>query len=77
MSLPLIALGGINQLETVRTAPEDGFEFVALGRALLSEPGVVRRWQCGDVAEGSCTHCNKCVPSIYSGTCGALVAPAA
>jgi 2,4-dienoyl-CoA reductase-like NADH-dependent reductase (Old Yellow Enzyme family) len=75
LSMPLILLGGVNRLETVRTAIEEGFDFVAMGRALLREPGLVRRWQDGDVAEALCIHCNKCMPTIYRGTHCVLVDP--
>ena len=67
-ALPLIALGGINELPTVQQALEDGFIAVALGRALLREPGLVARWQQGDHRSGDCIHCNRCMPTIYTGT---------
>jgi 2,4-dienoyl-CoA reductase-like NADH-dependent reductase (Old Yellow Enzyme family) len=73
--LPLVLLGGINRLETVRAALAEGFEFVAMGRALLREPDLVARWQRGDDAEARCTHCNRCVPTIYRGTHCVLVPP--
>lgn len=68
LSLPLALLGGINRLATAQAALRDGFAFVALGRALLREPELLRRWQDGDVRDGLCLHCNKCLPTIYSGT---------
>ena len=72
--MPLVLLGGINRLETVHTALADGFEFVAMGRALLREPDLLLRWQRGDVEESLCVHCNKCMPTIYQGTHCVLVA---
>jgi 2,4-dienoyl-CoA reductase-like NADH-dependent reductase (Old Yellow Enzyme family) len=68
VGMPLILLGGVNRLETVQRALDEGFAFVAMGRALLREPALVRRWQSGDRGESLCTHCNKCIPTIYSGT---------
>jgi len=68
LRMPLILLGGINRLETVSRALAEGFELVAIGRALLREPGLVGRWQKGDLRESLCVHCNKCIPTIYSGT---------
>ena len=50
LSMPLILLGGINRVDTVRDALAEGFEFVAMGRALLREPDLVRRWQAGATA---------------------------
>jgi 2,4-dienoyl-CoA reductase-like NADH-dependent reductase (Old Yellow Enzyme family) len=68
LSLPLILLGGINTLETIRGAMAEGFEFVAMGRALLRDPDLVRRMADGTAASGRCIHCNKCMVSIFSGT---------
>jgi 2,4-dienoyl-CoA reductase-like NADH-dependent reductase (Old Yellow Enzyme family) len=75
LDMPLILLGGINRLETVRAALAQGFDFVAMGRALLREPDLLERWRKGDTAEALCIHCNKCMPSIYRGTHCVLVAP--
>jgi 2,4-dienoyl-CoA reductase-like NADH-dependent reductase (Old Yellow Enzyme family) len=68
LELPLILLGGINTLDTVRRAMAEGFEFVAMGRALLREPDLVDRMRAGTATAGSCIHCNKCMVSIFSGT---------
>jgi len=68
LSLPLILLGGINTVESIRQAMADGFEFVAMGRALLRDPDLVNKMQAGTATSGNCIHCNKCMISIYSGT---------
>jgi len=68
LSLPLILLGGISTLATIRQAMAEGFDFVAMGRALLREPDLVARLAAGEVTAGTCTHCNKCIPSIFTGT---------
>ena len=73
LSLPLILLGGVNRLDTVEAALDEGFSFVAMARALLREPDLVRRWEQGSTDEGLCIHCNKCMPTIYSGTRCVLV----
>jgi 2,4-dienoyl-CoA reductase-like NADH-dependent reductase (Old Yellow Enzyme family) len=73
LSMPLILLGGINRLETAESALSEGFSFVAMARALLREPDLVRRWENGAATEGLCIHCNKCMPTIYSGTRCVLV----
>ena len=72
LDLPVILLGGINRLDTVQSALDEGFAFVAMARALLREPDLVRRWQAGAPDDGTCIHCNRCVPTIYSGTRCAL-----
>ena len=73
LSMPLILLGGINRLDTVHQAMADGFEHVALGRALLREPDLIDRWRKDGDREGLCVHCNKCMPTIYRGTHCVLV----
>ncbi|MEZ0577758.1 NADH:flavin oxidoreductase [Nocardioides sp. MH1] len=68
LSMPLMLLGGINRLDTMEQAMADGFDFVAMGRAVLREPDLVDRLQAGTAREGICIHCNRCMPTIYSGT---------
>lgn len=75
LSMPLVLLGGVNRLDTVQRAMAEGFEFVAMGRALLREPDLLRRWEAGAATEALCIHCNKCMPTIYQGTHCVLVAP--
>lgn len=77
LHLPLVLLGGINDLATIETAMAEGFEFVAMARALLREPDLVNRFAAGERTAGLCVHCNKCVPTIYSGTRCVLVPQAA
>lgn len=77
VSMPLMLLGGINQRATMEQAMADGFDFVAMGRALLREPDLVNRLQSGRAAAGVCIHCNRCMPTIYSGTRCPIVTPAA
>jgi len=76
LRMPLILLGGINRIDTVRHALDEGFSFVAMGRALLREPDLVERWRRGGVREALCIHCNRCIPTIYRGTHCVLVEPA-
>jgi 2,4-dienoyl-CoA reductase-like NADH-dependent reductase (Old Yellow Enzyme family) len=68
LSMPLILLGGINRLATVEGALGEGFEFVAMARALLRDPFLVNRFGDDSATEGLCVHCMKCMPTVYSGT---------
>jgi 2,4-dienoyl-CoA reductase-like NADH-dependent reductase (Old Yellow Enzyme family) len=68
LSLPIILLGGITKLETIEAALAEGFDFVAMARALLREPDLVARMEAGSASSSLCIHCNKCMPTIYSGT---------
>ena len=73
LSTPLILLGGITELATIEMALAEGFAFVAMARALLREPDLPKRMEAGGTATSLCIHCNKCMPTIYSGTRCVLV----
>lgn len=68
LSMPLILLGGITEHDTMRQAMSEGFDFVAMGRALLREPDLLRRIQAETSTRSACVHCNECVPTIYTRT---------
>jgi len=71
LKMPLILLGGITNRDTMDLAMAEGFDFVAMGRALLAEPDLINRIKAdGDAhtVRSACTHCNKCMPTIYSHT---------
>jgi 2,4-dienoyl-CoA reductase-like NADH-dependent reductase (Old Yellow Enzyme family) len=73
LDLPLILLGGISRLKTVRTAMAEGFQLVAMARALLREPGLVDSWRAGRAGDSACDHSNRCMATIYGGTHCVLV----
>jgi len=68
LSMPLVLLGGIANEATIEQGLDAGFEFVAMGRALLAEPDLIKKYEAGTASVSVCTHCNKCMPSIYTGT---------
>lgn len=68
LALPLTLLGGINRLDTIEAGLAEGFDLVAMGRALLIDPDLPRKLLAGEVDHGSCVHCNRCMPTIYDGT---------
>ena len=76
LAMPLMQLGGINRLATMEKAMAAGFDFVAMGRALLREPGLVNDLVAGRRSDGVCIHCNRCMPTIYSGTRCVVLDPA-
>jgi 2,4-dienoyl-CoA reductase-like NADH-dependent reductase (Old Yellow Enzyme family) len=61
LRLPLILLGGLTRLDTLNRAVAEGFDFVAMGRALIYEPDLVLRMRAGEREGSGCTHCNLCV----------------
>ncbi|AUH67156.1 MULTISPECIES: NADH:flavin oxidoreductase [Gordonia] len=68
VSLPLILLGGVTDHASMRTAMDEGFDFVAMGRALLREPDLPHLIEADPSTRSKCVHCNLCMPTIYSHT---------
>lgn len=62
--LPLVYLGGVASGDDVARVFAEGFELVALGRALLHDPGFVKRLMADPGARSPCTHCNACVAEM-------------
>jgi 2,4-dienoyl-CoA reductase-like NADH-dependent reductase (Old Yellow Enzyme family) len=77
LKLPLILLGGITNRDTMDLAMTEGFEFVAMGRAVLREPDLINRIAAERETRSLCIHCNKCMPTIYSRTRCVLIEPSA
>jgi 2,4-dienoyl-CoA reductase-like NADH-dependent reductase (Old Yellow Enzyme family) len=75
LSMPLMLLGGINRADTMDQAMADGFQFVAMGRALLREPDLINRLAARRAEAGLCVHCNRCMPTIYTGTRCPVITP--
>lgn len=62
LDVPLCLLGGITRRDTMDAAIDDeGFQLVAMARALLYDPDHVNRLRAGEVATSDCIHCNRCI----------------
>ncbi|WP_030173377.1 NADH:flavin oxidoreductase [Spirillospora albida] len=68
LGMPLILLGGVTDRATMDLALSEGFEFVAMARALLREPDLINRIQAEPGTPSLCIHCNKCMPTTFSRT---------
>jgi 2,4-dienoyl-CoA reductase-like NADH-dependent reductase (Old Yellow Enzyme family) len=65
--MPLVLLGGIVSRANIERAMAEGFDFAAMGRALIADPDLVRRMQADPAARSRCTHCNICVAEMDLG----------
>ena len=75
---PLVLLGGVTDRAGMDRGMAEGFGFVALGRALLREPDLINRIGSDPGKTSLCIHCNKCMPTVYTGTrCVLTEAPGA
>lgn len=64
----LVLLGGITNRQHVETGLAEGFDFVAMGRALLREPDLVNRMIADPSVRSRCTHNNKCMVTVFGRT---------
>lgn len=64
----LILLGGITNRDHVQTGLDEGFGFVAMGRALLREPDLVNKMIADPDTRSLCTHNNKCMVTVFGRT---------
>ncbi len=65
--LPLMLLGGVTRLDTMQQALAEGFDFLAMGRALIRDPDLVQRLRSGELTAGRCVPCNLCVIEMERG----------
>ncbi|GAA4687102.1 hypothetical protein [Nocardioides nanhaiensis] len=73
IGLPIVLLGGITDRAGIDRAVREGFEYVAMGRALLREPDLVARMEADATTPSLCIHCNTCMPTKFTGTRCVLV----
>lgn len=66
VSMPLAYLGGVQSLAGAEQAMADGFDAVALGRALVHDPTIINQFRDGTAAKSGCTACNLCVTMMYT-----------
>lgn len=66
LHLPLIYVGGLVSRDKIEEVLNDGFEFVAMARALVNEPGFVNRMKEDEHARCDCGHSNYCIARMYS-----------
>ena len=64
----LILLGGITERAHMETGLAEGFDFFAMGRALLREPDRVNTMQAEPTSRSRCNHNNKCMVTVFGRT---------
>ncbi|MCU1734566.1 MULTISPECIES: NADH:flavin oxidoreductase [unclassified Pseudomonas] len=66
VKMPLAYLGGAKSLGSIEQLMSEGFDLVAMGRALIAEPGYVNKLANGEGRSNKCTACNRCVAMMYT-----------
>ena len=67
VNIPVIYIGGVESLETIRKARDAGFEFLQMGRATIQDPDFVKKLVKGELTQSPCDHCNRCVAAMDAG----------
>ena len=68
VDLPMVLLGGVTDRRIMDTAMREGFQFVAMGRALLREPDLINRIAADSGTRSLCNHNNRCMVTIFTGS---------
>jgi 2,4-dienoyl-CoA reductase-like NADH-dependent reductase (Old Yellow Enzyme family) len=66
LKIPLVYVGGLISRKTTEEVLNSGFEFTAMARALINEPGFVNRMKKDLEARSNCTTSNYCIARMYS-----------
>jgi 2,4-dienoyl-CoA reductase-like NADH-dependent reductase (Old Yellow Enzyme family) len=66
-NVPLMLMGGIKSRASIEQARADGFELVAMGRALLHDPDLPLKLARGELDVSGCVPCNECIAEMDRG----------
>lgn len=67
VTMPLVLLGGVISKEGLEIAMREGFDFVAMGRALIADPCLVEDLRTGRKTRTRCNQCNECIAEMDAG----------
>jgi 2,4-dienoyl-CoA reductase-like NADH-dependent reductase (Old Yellow Enzyme family) len=65
--MPLVLLGGAVSMDNLDVAMKEGFDFVAMGRALIADPSLVDDLRLGTKTRTRCNNCNECIAEMDAG----------
>jgi 2,4-dienoyl-CoA reductase-like NADH-dependent reductase (Old Yellow Enzyme family) len=66
LKLPLVYVGGLISHEKIDEVLDNGFEMVALARALIKDPDFIKKLQNNELSRSECDICNYCIAVMYS-----------
>ena len=71
----LVLLGGITNHDHMVSGLQHGFDFLAMGRALLREPDLINQLNNDATTLSRCNHNNKCVVTVMLGRTHCVLDP--
>ena len=66
LKLPLVYVGGLISQEKINEVLDQGFEMVAMARALIKDPDFVNKLLHQELSRSSCDTCNYCIAVMYT-----------
>jgi 2,4-dienoyl-CoA reductase-like NADH-dependent reductase (Old Yellow Enzyme family) len=66
LRLPLVYVGGLISRYMIDKVLTNGFETVALARALIKDPDFINKLQKNELSRSECDICNYCIAVMYS-----------
>lgn len=66
LKIPLVYVGGLLSREKIDEVLQQGFEMVALARALIKDPDFVNKLKSNELSRSECDICNYCIAVMYS-----------
>ena len=65
---PLILVGGLRSFDVADKIIADGIaDYISMSRPFIREPGLVNRWEKGDLRKAECKSCNLCFNPGFDG----------
>jgi 2,4-dienoyl-CoA reductase-like NADH-dependent reductase (Old Yellow Enzyme family) len=65
--MSLVYLGGVDSRKGIEKIIDAGFEFIAIGRALIHDPEFLIKLKNRQIEKSECTRCNECVVEMDRG----------
>ncbi len=66
LKLPLVYVGGLISREKIDEVLSNGFEMVAIARALIKDPDFIKKLYDKELSRSECDICNYCIAVMYS-----------
>jgi 2,4-dienoyl-CoA reductase-like NADH-dependent reductase (Old Yellow Enzyme family) len=67
LTMPLVYVGGVLSKENIEQALSEGFDAVAIARALIRDPNFIRNILNETLIHSPCDTCNHCIAVMYNG----------
>jgi 2,4-dienoyl-CoA reductase-like NADH-dependent reductase (Old Yellow Enzyme family) len=65
--MPLVYLGGVDSKNGIEEILQSGFDFIAIGRALIHDPNFLIKMKQGMIIRSACNRCNECIVEMDRG----------